>query len=807
MNILRAACLSLFFLCCTTLFAQQKNPTGIIKGVVTNTANGNPLDFIQVVVVGTSVYTYTDSLGQYTLERVPTGYQRVSFQSIGFENVVSDPLLVTRAQVQTLDIEMQTNIVSARAVQVVGRSRRRIETPPLGVYKLNVQQIEKSPGGNRDISKVVQNLPGVAAANINRNDLIVRGGGPNENKFYLDRIEIPVLNHFQTQGASGGNASIVNSDFLSGVTLYTSAFPASRGNALSSVMDLRMKNPNSEEIDTKISVGASDVALTIDTPLGEKSGLIASYRVSYLQFLFSALKLPFLPTYQDAQFKYTYKFDSRNKLTLLALGSYDINRLNNDMEDLSPSSQQLLDYLPENDQWSYVAGGVFTHYPSSGSLDFILSTNKLNNKLQKWIDNDKSKQKSLDYLSNETELKARVAYNVSLGGGYSLNSGVSYQRGWYDSYNSQLIYLDDLSTVLNQYSSVLSLSRYALYGGIDKSYFDSRLRLNFSFRVDGNSYSGMTSNPLEQFSPRLALSYKFAPKWKFNANVGRYYQEPGYSTMGYRNSQGVLVNKDRVKYMSSNQLTAGFEINPNDDQKLTLEGFYKAYGDYPMSLVDSTAIGSTGSDVFAVGTEPTASVGRLRAYGLELAYNNSNLWGVNLSTSYTYFYSEYRKLDRDFQPTGNYIPTNWDYRHIFNLMLSRELGRGWDVGIRWRYMGGAPTTPYDYLKSSQIGQWNTNGQPVLDYSVVNSVRLPAFHQLDLRVDKSWYFDKWTLALYLDIQNLYNYKAYGLDILLPEEDANGNYITDPSRPGYYVMESYPNEIGGTVIPTFGIIIEF
>lgn len=219
-------------------------------------------------------------------------------------------------------------------MRISARSLRRIETPPIGNYKLNLKQIEKSPGGNRDISKVVQNLPGVTATPINRNDLIVRGGGPNENKFYLDRIEIPVINHFQTQGASGGNASLINSDFLSVATLYTSAFPSSRGNALSSVLDLRMKEGNPDKFKTKFSIGASDVAITFDTPLGKKANLIASYRISYLQFLFQALKLPFLPMYQDAQFKFSYHFDDRNSLSIIGLGSLDKNRLNFNMGDL-----------------------------------------------------------------------------------------------------------------------------------------------------------------------------------------------------------------------------------------------------------------------------------------------------------------------------------------------------------------------------------------------------------------------------------------------------------------------------------------
>ena len=95
---------------------------------------------------------------------------------------------------------------------------------------------------------------------------------------------------------------------------------------------------------------------------------------------------------------------------------------------------------------------------------------------------------------------------------------------------------------------------------------------------------------------------------------------------------------------------------------------------------------------------------------------------------------------------------------------------------------------------------------MLDFSLVISGRLPVFHQLDLRVDKTWYVRRWTLGIYLDIQNLYNYKADGQPELMPERDAAGDYVLDPSRPGHYKMVTYPNEVGGTIIPTFGVIVK-
>lgn len=684
-------------------------------------------------------------------------------------------------------------------VQVTAKPRR-ITNTATSVYVFNSNEIERAPGGSRDISKVVQNLPGVSPTPGYRNDLIVRGGGPNENKYYLDGIEIPVFNHFQTQGSGGGNASLVNTDFVNAVTLYTSDFPAARPGALSSVLDLSMVEGNSKRFGAKFSIGASDAALTLEGPLGKKGNIIASYRRSYLQFLFAVLKLPFLPTYNDAQFKFSYHFDKRNDLYIIGLGSFDKNKLNLSLDELDPSRQEILNYLPENNQWSYVVGAVYRHRFDTGDLRFIVSTSRLNNSLQKWQNNDESLGKTLDYISNEVEAKSRVEYSIG-----DFRMGANVDRSFYSNDTYRLLYFDG-QPVDNNYSADLYLTRYGGFVGYYKSLWGNRVKVSASLRIDGNNYSSYMSNPLRQLSPRLSVSYEFVPRWTFSASAGRYYQEPGYATMGYR-EVGQMVNRERLRYIQSDQVTAGFSFKPNDDSKVSIDGFYKQYSDYPMSLVDSTSIGSNGLDVFAIGAEPVSSAGKGRAYGFEFQYRNDDLWGFRFYFAYTFYYSEFRKMDAAFEATGDYVSSNWDNRHIVNVLLSRDLGRGWEVGARWRFSGGAPSTPYDVNVSSDINNWNTSKRPILDYSLYNTDRLPSFHQLDLRVDKKWTFRHWTLGLYVDVQNVYNYSALGRDILMPEVDGDGNYVQDPTNAGHYKMSSYANDIGGTIIPTLGVIIQF
>lgn len=800
--------LALGLLTITTTWAVDVTPQlGKVRGTVRDASTGTGAPFVQIIVQGTTYGAQADSVGNYIIEKAPVGYQRLEFSGVGYKTVISDPVMITTSMIEVVDATLKPETGSIETVVVSGTrgGARRIETPPLSVFRLSSQEIERSAGGNRDISKVVQNIPGVAATPAYRNDLIVRGGGPSENKFYLDRIELPILNHFAQQGASGGNVSIINSDFLSSATLYTSAFPASATGSLSSVLDMRMAEGNSDRFKVRAAIGASDFSLTLDSPLGEKANFIASYRISYLQFLFSAIKLPFLPTYQDAQLKFSYHITPKDHLYIIGLGSIDYNRLNTSISDPTPYQRYLLDYLPENDQWSYVAGAVYNHYGDRGQFTAVISTDALDNSLQKWQNNNPDDGKNLDYRSRETNYRARAEYTADLGRGYSLMVGGGYTYSTYRNSTFQRLFINN-APISNQYSSDIGISTYALYVTADKSFFKDKLRVTLSLRAEGNSYNNRTSNPLENLSPRLGLSYAFAKNWQLNFAAGRYYQAPAYTTMGYRDTTGTLVNKDYLRYIGSNQLSLGVAWSPTPLSRLSVEGFIKWYDHYPMSLIDSIPIGGRPFEVFAVGAEPVRQVGTGRAYGLEILYRNSDLWGFRLNVSLTLYKSEFRKLDQNFEPTGAFEPTNWDYGRLVTLVLSRDLGRGWEAGLRWRYAGGAPYTPYDIGASMNKDQWDANHQPVLDYSLRNTARLRPFHQLDLRVDKSWFFKKWTLGIYIDIQNVYNYRVATQELLLPEIDpTTGKYVVGPD--GNYVAQNYPAGAGGTIIPTFGVTVRF
>lgn len=784
-----------------TLVAQVAAQKGVVKGRVFDAFTNEPLPFTNIVIFGTTIGSTSDLDGNFLFTGVEPGFVRLQATMIGYAPYSSEDFLVTNAKTVTVSIPMQPAAVTLEKVEIKASLFEQRAESPVSMRRLDISEIEKNPGGNRDISKVLQSLPGVASSVSFRNDLIVRGGGPSENRFFIDDIEIPNLNHFATQGASGGPVGIVNVDFIREVDFYSGAFPANRGNALSSMVEMRQMDGNPDKVNFRATVGASDLALALDGPLGKKSSFVFSVRRSYLQFLFSAIGLPFLPTYNDYQLKYKVRFDKKNELSIVSLGAYDQFKLNTGIENPDEDQRYILGYLPVNSQWNYAIGAVYKHFRSNGFDTWVVSRNMLRNSAYKYRDNDESSEnnKILDYTSDEIENKFRYERTL-LSGVYKFNFGAGAEYARYFNNTFQKIVVAGNAVRDLRYQTNLDLLKGGVFGQVTRPLLNDRLTLSLGLRLDANNYNTAMNNPVDQFSPRFSASYLLAEKWAVNFNVGRFYQLPSYTTMGYRDLSNTLVNKENgLSYIGANHFVAGLEYRPDENSRVTLEGFYKTYDNYPFSIADSVSLASKAVDFGVYGDEAVTSTSKGRAYGFELLARTRDLKGFNIIMSYTFVRSEF--TDKDQQ----YIPSAWDNKHIVNLTATRQFKRNWNLGMKWRFVGGAPYTPYDLDLSSDRQAWDARGRGYLDYARFNTLRLGNFHQLDVRVDKQYFFNQWSLRVYLDVQNLYNFKADqpdNLTNLSPE----GVPVVDPADPDRYVLRAIENT-AGQALPTIGLIVEF
>ena len=788
--------LSLLLFCNITISFLLAQPVHQVKGTVIDKSSRQPLEFINVMIVGLNKGGVTNAEGKFSIGQVPPGIYRLQASAIGYKTVTTPEYILSTRDLH-IQIEMEENQTELEGVTVTASPFRRDIESPVSLRIIGLQEIEKSPGANRDISRIVQSYPGVAFSPIGyRNDLIVRGGSPSENRFYLDGVEIPNINHFSTQGASGGPVGILNADLIREVNFYTGAFPTDKGNALSSVLDFKLRDGDMERNSLKATLGASEVSLASNGHLGKKTSYLVSVRQSYLQFLFDMLGLPFLPTFTDAQFKLKTRFDARNELTVLGLGGIDKMKLNTKADD--EDNEYILSYLPKIQQETFTLGAVYRHYAGAHVQSVVASHSYLNNRNTKYQQNDESDPDHLMLRLRSTEQNTQLRLeNSSSFRNWKVTVGTSLDYSQYSNTTFQKVYTDRAQTF--DYHTYLGIMRWGLFGTVNYTSIDERFTASLGLRADANNYSAAMKDLSDQLSPRLSLSYQLTEHWSLSGNAGLYYQLPPYTALGFKNNNGLYANKYALRYMQVSQGSIGLNWRKGDTFEVSVEGFYKDYDKIPLSVADGIPLTCKGNDYGVIGNELLTSTAQGRSYGAELLLKWLVAKKLSLASSFTLFKSEYR-TDKE----SEYIASAWDNRFIFNLRGTYNLPRHWSVGMKVSCIGGAPYTPYDADKSSLVTAWNAQGKPYYDYTRYNEERLPAFTQVDIRIDKTFYLKRCMLGFYIDLQNIAGSKLKQADVLM-----STGVIKNPDAPiaeQRYVMKSLKQE-SGTLLPTLGITFEY
>ena len=771
-----------------------------VHGKIIDKQSRQPVAYANVVVVGIpGKGASTDSLGMFRIEQIPPGIYRFEATLIGYKSAVT-PEYVVSASTPFIEIEMEEDENMLAAVVVTPSPFRKTVESPVSMRIIGLQEIEKSPGGNRDISRIVRAYPGVSFSPIGyRNDLIVRGGSPSENRFYMDGIEIPNINHFATQGASGGPVSIVNADLIREISFYTGAFPANRSGAMSSVLDFRLRDGNPDKQTFKATLGASEVSFSGNGHLSDKTTYLFSLRQSYLQLLFKALGLPFLPNFIDGQFKLKTKLSAHDELTILGLVGIDKMKLNTD--EKGEDAEYILSYLPTIHQETFTVGTSYRHYAGKHVQTLTLSHNYLNNRNVKYLNNDESSDDNLTLRLRSVEQKTTFRFeNQTRLGQWTLKEGAELNYSNYTNQTRQRIFG---YTTLSNYQTDLNIFSWGGFFSTDYISADKRFSASAGIRTDGNNYNREMKELWKQLSPRLSLSYELTKQWTLSGNAGLYYQLPPYTALGFKDNSGNYTNKD-LKYMQVMETSLGLDWHLQDRLMISAEGFFKRYERMPLSLQDNIPLACKGDDYGTIGNETLIPTADGRAYGVEGMLRWQMPGRFNFVSSLTIFRSEYRNGNGDNLSETKYISSAWDNRFILNVSGTYNLPRRWSIGGKLSYIGGAPYTPYDEEKSSLVEAWNAQGRPYYDYSKYNTERLPNFAQLDIRVDRSFYFHRCMVGLYIDIQNITGSKLKQQDVIM-----STGVIENPSAPieeQRYKMKNLKQE-SGTILPSIGVTVEF
>ncbi len=795
-----------------TTFAQAN---GRLSGTTINRSNQQALPGLTLTLRPGNKSITSDSSGNFRFANLTPGSYNLEISGLTIQTKLLNNLIVTSGNENTLTIELEPAIQTIGGLTITSRKNSAKATTlesPLSIQRLTTEDIKANPGGNFDISKVIQSLPGVGGGVGGggfRNDIIIRGGAPSENVFYLDGIEVPIINHFSTQGSGGGPQGILNVSFIEDVKLSTSAFDARYDNALSSVFQFKQKNGNSRNWQGNFRLSGTEAAITMDGPISPKTTLLASARRSYLGLLFTALDLPIRPNYWDFQFKTQTRINAKTTLTFLGIGAIDEFRFEAP-DSATPEKIYTINSNPLINQTSYTIGATLKRLQKNGYWNLSLSRNLLNNSAKKYEDNQNPSPltRTLDLNSQEAENKLRFDLTRNIGD-WTISSGLTAQWIQFDNNLFQVIQDIKIDSTGNPTSTPIRFETesniaFLRYGGFiqaGRRLFNNRLAISGGFRLDANTLSNSEANPFNQFSPRVSLSYAIANKWNVSASWGNYFRLPSYTQLAFVDRNG---NKNPGNYIQSTHYVAGFEYLPRNTTRFTLEGFYKKYNRYPISITNGISLANTGTEFGAIGNESIQQTGTGAAYGFEFFAQQKltkRLFGV---FSYTLYWSEFSGLN------GKNAPASWDNRHLISFTGGYKFNRNWELGLKFRYQGAAPFTPYDETASRL--NFLTFGTGTFDYSRINSLRLRGFHSADFRIDKKWNFKKTTFDLFLDIQNLYG--STNPDIAqytFKRNETNTGFATTNGQPikpnGENAIPVLLNNDSGTILPTIGFIVEF
>lgn len=725
--------------------AQLNAQTGEVWGVVQDRATHQPLENANVSVLQTEFGAASDSLGWFKVTGIPPGAYSIRVTRVGYMPVVRTDIIVKRGQRTRCDVDISETSLTLSEISVSGEYFSRPPEIATSFHKLSFEEVRRAPGAFEDVSRVVLSLPGVAFSADMRNDLIVRGGSPAENLMFLDNIEVPNINHLGTQGASGGPIGIINTEFISDVSFLTGGFPAQYGDKLSSVMSISLREGRRDHLGIKANVSAAGAGLMAEGPAGTSSSWYLAARRSYLDFLiktFTFSGITIVPTFIDIQGKFVYEPDERNKLSFLGFAANDyisFSTVNRENTGANPDISGMDNVKAV--QSSYVAGATWRRLWSNEGFSLLTASVNSNTYFTDVKDSLDGKTYFNDAVETEYNLKAEASWQVSkltqllFGGGTKIADIIQTMyikpdtSRWFDILRGTGIFPE------LEYTKSRHMTKAWGYAQVVQKFLSSFI-FTGGIRVD---YFGFLEHPYG-ISPRMALRWQMDQRHSLSFSAGNYTQSPAYLW---------LLTDERNKSllpMEADHLVGGYEFLPADDFRLTVDLFYKKYVNYPVMVrIPSYIMANGGTEPGAFIAGELSSSGTGFARGIEFFLQKKMTSTYYVTASYSYSILRFTALDRIERPGKH------DYQHVASVVGGFKVLPSVEVSAKWQFAGGAPYTPINEGLSSLFGR------EILDLNMINRMRYPAYHRLDLRVDYNFFLGGVNIITYLDLQNVYDRK--------------------------------------------------
>jgi hypothetical protein len=754
----------LFFLMVGNHFSQNQ-PTGNLEGVIVDKSNKLALIGANIYSLHKNLGTTSDENGDYILSELPVGTYTFQFSYLGYEKVTKTDVIIRSDRTTYVNIELKSSAVELNDVVVESGYFTEVDDKPLGTVNFSSEEIRRAPGSAGDVSRILFGLPSLAKVNDSRNSLIVRGGSPIENSFYIDNIEIPNINHFPVEGSSDGPIGLLNVDFIEDVNFYSGGFSPIYGDRLSSIMEISFREGSKDQFNSQLNLSMQGVGASVEGPISNYGTYMASGNIAYLDLILDESETGgAIPNYGDGQAKVVFNLNDKNKLTLLEVFSWDrINlKYENAIETESTNVYGRTDGKTNAAglNWQHIWGNAGYSNTSISHTYFDYKRNYLETKSRNQLFINNSKENNLRFRNvNYYKLNKQNNFEFGIDAEYNFSNFDLFYGAWEDHYGNPTPELS-VDKKLNTFKGAVFFEQ--------KIQLFDYLKLNLGGRLDYFEY-----NDNLNLSPRISLSYNFKNGIALSASAGIFTQEI---------PENFLIQNENFKDLktpTANHFIVGLSKILGGSTKLSLEGYYKAYQNFPINpaqpnvfIFDQSMI-----DGIFLNHEKLVDDGEAFSAGIELMIQKklaSDFYGM---ASASYSKTRYKDL--------NGVWHDRIYDNIFNLNIEGGYipNDEWEFKLRWIYAGGAPYTPFDIEKSTQLnrGIWDTDN--------INNKRLPDYHSLNIRVDKRFYFSGSSLIVYLSVWN-----AYGRENI-----------------AQYIWDEQKNELGyqkqWSTLPVLGVEYKF
>ena len=717
----------LFIITFSSLLTGQSDSTGVVKGRILDADSQLPLVGANVTLKSTGIGSVSDEEGYFDIDQVPMGYYTVTISYIGYKTQNKADIWVRPNGYEFLNIKLESFVIQIDDVIVEESYFERSMVKEYQVVSFNRDELRRYPGTGQEISRIINTLPSVASVGENRQDMMVRGGGPTENGFIIDNIPIPSVSHFQqADGRSNGPVGLINSDMVENLDFFSNGFSSKYGNKLSSIGDITYRSGNRDNFQGEGFIGVGGLGFLMEGPIGNRTTYIASYRMSYLDLIADAINASGgMPTYGDFQAKIEFRPNIYNTFSFLIVnGGSEYDR---DSEGAIEVGESEYGKLKNNQN---TIGLNYKHIWSNRAYTNTSISNSTKESDANFL-NINSKETVFNIVENSNVINIRQVNHFKLGAASKMEFGFDAEVN--DTDYNYYRKLPESSPFISeiQFDRLISTKNYSAFITLKKNLF-SRLIFSAGMRLDQNDYE-----KINLLSPRINLDYELIRgKTNLIINAGLYHQNPPAIYIANNASK-------KLKSVKAYQHSISLEHMLTPSTKLSLSAYQKEYSDSPI-LPGAT-----------LHSDPTFLFDELRMYngivssgtalsdGLEILIQKKkaeNFYGLVGGSIFNSTFTDYDGIKRN---------RNHNYRYIFNVVGGYRPNTDWEISIRWSYFGGRPQTPINLDASIQADE------QILYLNEFNEDRTPDYHSLFIHYEKRYNLKRSNLVLFFEVWNTYN----------------------------------------------------